>query len=271
MAIDPRTAGFRSPRAEDYPELAGYSRADAYRDAMGGGGLYLAARMTRSMDLHPGDVVLDLGCGKGESSIFLASRFGVKVVAVDLWTEAAYLASKMAARGHRLDVVPLNLDATGRLPFADGYFDSVFCMNSLSFYGGSTDFLGHLLRHLKPDGVFSVGMETLNADFTPEQLAHPPAVYSYQLPGGGDVWEGDFLRMETPNWWERLFRESGLLDVVRFGELEDATVLYEDLVLHNLEHGLEPEDTEHCIEQILWGRRNRPAKTLFALAARKKE
>jgi SAM-dependent methyltransferase len=219
LGIDPRTAGFRSPRAEDYPELAGYSRADAYRDAMGGGGLYLAARMTRLMDLHPGDVVLDLGCGKGESPIFLANRFGVKVVAVDLWTEAAYLASKMAARDHRLDVVPLNLDATGPLPFADGYFDSVFCM----------------------------------------------------LPGGGDVWEGDFLRMKTPAWWERLFRESGLLDVIQFGELEDAAVLYEDLVLHNLEHGLELEDTEHCIEQILWGRRNRPAKTLFALAARKKE
>ncbi len=86
-----------------------------YRARRPRGLCYLAARMTRSMGLQPGDVVLDLGCGKGESSISLvARRFGVKVVTVDLWIEAAYLASKMAARGHRLDVVPLNLDATGR-------------------------------------------------------------------------------------------------------------------------------------------------------------
>jgi hypothetical protein len=35
--------------------------------------------------------------------------------------------------------MPLNLDITQPLPFAEGYFDAVFCMNSLSFYGGSTE------------------------------------------------------------------------------------------------------------------------------------
>ena len=36
--------------------------------------------------LEPGMRVLDLGCGKGLSSIFLAKEFGVQVWAADLWT-----------------------------------------------------------------------------------------------------------------------------------------------------------------------------------------
>ena len=44
------------------------------------------------------------------------------------------------------------MDITGRLPFAAEYFDAIFCMNSFSFYGGSVEFLQHLLKHLKPAG-----------------------------------------------------------------------------------------------------------------------
>lgn len=33
--------------------------------------------------------ILDLGCGKGLTSIFLAKEFGVQVYATDLWITAA--------------------------------------------------------------------------------------------------------------------------------------------------------------------------------------
>src|SRR5512137_2407652 len=101
MNIDERIACLRSPDAAAYPELAGYSREEIYRDCFGGGALYLAARMVRTMTLRPGDIVLDLGCGKGETSIFLVRHFGVKVVAVDLWTPATFLNVKFTARGYR--------------------------------------------------------------------------------------------------------------------------------------------------------------------------
>jgi SAM-dependent methyltransferase len=260
----------RSPNRDHYPELGDYSRDAIYEDSMGGGALYLAAQITRGMAFQPGEIVLDLGCGRGSTSIFLARHFGVRVVAVDLWTSATFLNDKFTARGYRDQITPLHLDATGDLPFAEHYFDAIFCMNSLSFYGGSVAFLAHLLKHLKPGGTIGVGMETLSDEFTEEQIENPPEVYHYHLPGGIDVWEDDFLKMHSPPWWADLFRASGLVDEIACRELEDAAILYEDLVLYEMAHEAMAEDVERSLAQIAWGRAQHPYKTLFTLVARKK-
>jgi SAM-dependent methyltransferase len=272
MDIKEVTATYRSPNPDDYPELAGYTRDEIYEDCMGGGALYLAAQMVRTMDMQPGDIVLDLGCGKGTTSIFLAEQFGVKVVALDLWISATFLGTKFAGRGHRDRILSLNLDATEQLPFAEEYFDAIYCMNSLSFYGGSVPFLGHLLKHLKRGRIFCAGMETLNEEFAPEAYAHPPAVYNYSLPPpneGTNVWEDDFSKMHSPPWWANLFRESGLVEVLHCHELEDALVLYEDLVLYQIARDPETEDIQRSIAQLEYGRHHRPYKTLFVITARK--
>jgi SAM-dependent methyltransferase len=194
------------------------------------------------------------------------------VVAVDLWTPASFLNQKIAARGYRQRILPLHLDVTERLPFAEDYFDQIFCMNSLSFYGGSVDFLGHLLKHLKRGGRFCVGMETLNEEFSHAQRQNPPVVYNYYLPPPNDhinVWEGDFSKMHSPTWWKKLFEKSGLVRVLDCYELEDAVILYEDLVLYQIEHNLDPDDVEHSIAQIEYGYTNTPYKTLFVMTAQK--
>jgi SAM-dependent methyltransferase len=164
------------------------------------------------------------------------------------------------------------MDVTGRLPFAEEYFDSIFSMNSFSFYGGSIEFLHHLLKHLKKGGQLCIGSEVLSDEFTAEQLANPPYVYSFRLPPPNenvDVFEGDFKRQHTPQWWKSLFEGSGMLQVVDCHELEDADILYEDLVLYEHEYQVDPFDVEICLQQIEWGRHNRPRKSLFTLSARK--
>lgn len=264
-------ANYRSPNRADYPELDGYTRDEIYEGCMGGGALYLAARMARTMRLNPDDIVLDLGCGKGATSIFLVKHFGVKVIALDLWTDATSLSQKFSALGYRDRIVPLQLDVTRRLPFAHEYFDAIFCMNSLSFYGGSVEFLEHLLKHLKKGGQFAVGMETFNAEFTPQERQNPPGVFNYTRPPPDEhinVWEDDFSKMHSPPWWENLFWDSGLLKVESCHEL-DAEVLYEDLVKYQIEHNLDPADIQVSIQQIEYGRVHRPAKTLFTLTAEK--
>lgn len=260
---------FRSPDPAGYPELAGYTRAQIYDETIGGGALYLAARMVRTMDLRPGQLVLDLGCGHGATSMFLAERYRVRVIAVDLWTSATALAERFAARGFLDRIVPLNLDASQRLPFAERYFDAIFSMNSFSFYGGSVEYARRIASHLKPGGILCIGSEVLSDEFTEEQLNNPPHAYAFRLPppaGHVDVFEDDFKRQHTPGWWQNLLEAAGL-EVLDCHELEDADVLYEDLVLFEHQHGIDPFDVEICLEQIEWGRHNRPKKSLFTLTA----
>jgi SAM-dependent methyltransferase len=263
---------FRAPDRDQYPELRGYSRDECYQDFFGGGGLYLAVRMLRTLRLLPDNIVLDLGCGKGATSIFMAKHFGVQVTALDLWTSADFLGEKFKAQGVRNRITPIQMDATQPLPFPENYFDTIFCMNSFNFYGGSLDFIGHLVKHLKPGGRLCIGSEVLSAEFTEEQMNRPPLVYSFKLPAPNehvDVFEDDFKKQHTPEWWCNLFQSSGLVEVEVCQELEDADVLYEELVRYEHEHVIDPFDVQVCLDQIEWGLANQPRKTLFVLTAKK--
>jgi SAM-dependent methyltransferase len=239
---------------------------------MGGGGAYLATRIARTMRLGAGDIVLDLGCGKGAASLLLAKHFGAHVIAVDLWTPATFLHQKFTKRGYRGRIVPLHLDVTAELPFAEEYFDAVFCMNSFNFYGDNVEFLHHLLRHVKPGGQLCIGSEVLAEEFSEEQLQNPPEVYSFRLPPPNehvDVFEEDFKRQHSPGWWRDLFEHSGLLEVECCEELDDAALLYQEMVRYEYEHDLDPFDVEICLAQMEWERTNRPQRSLFVLAAHK--
>ena len=51
--------------------------------------LWLSEWLAAAMDLRPGMRVLDLGCGRAASSIFLRREFGAQVWATDLWFSAS--------------------------------------------------------------------------------------------------------------------------------------------------------------------------------------
>jgi SAM-dependent methyltransferase len=270
--IEKILSSFRAPDRAQYPELNGYSRDECYQDFFGGGGLYLAINMLRTVRLKSNDVVLDLGCGKGATSVFLAKHYGVRLVALDLWTSAEFLNEKFTAGGYSDRISAIQMDATQPLPFPENHFDAIFCMNSFNFYGGSLDFLKHLLRHLKPGGRLCVGSEALSTEFTAEQIANPPCVYAFKLPPPNEhvnVFEDDFKKQHTPGWWKELFQSSGLLNVEYCHELEDADVIYEELVRYEYEYDIDPFDVQVCLDQIEWGWTHQPRKTLFVLTASK--
>src|SRR5438477_7109167 len=80
MASDERLLSERFPRSSSYhPEWV-------LANASGGANaLWLAEWLTTALELRPGMRVLDLGCGRAASSIFLRREFGVQVWATDLW------------------------------------------------------------------------------------------------------------------------------------------------------------------------------------------
>ncbi len=84
MDSDESLASERFLRSSKYhPEwvLAGVSG--------GANPLWMTEWLAEALDLRPGMRVLDLGCGKAVSSIFLRREFGVQVWATDLWFSAS--------------------------------------------------------------------------------------------------------------------------------------------------------------------------------------
>ena len=79
-ACNRRHAGFFACHAFQYRGIAASSRYHpewVIANGAGANALWLAEWLAEKMDLRPGMRVLDLGCGKATSAIFLAREFGV--------------------------------------------------------------------------------------------------------------------------------------------------------------------------------------------------
>ena len=261
-------SSFRRLDPDDYPEVGSYSLDEIYGhgDNMAPGSLYLASRIARSLNLRRGDRVLDLACGKGDSSIYLAKNFGVSVVCFDAWTSATYLSRKFEAAGLGSTVFPLDLDATQELPFPDDYFQAFFCMQALHSFGTDPDVVRRLLGHLEPGGRFGIGGTCF------DQEPDEPLPEVFQETAGWDAEDRDY---HSPPWWAALFEETRLVDVLRCEELDDGLVMWEDDVLYSGKRagwgGGWFAKSKWLIDQLVFSRNHRPCLTHYIATVEKKD
>src|SRR5262252_4571419 len=117
--------------------------------------LWLTEWLTAELDLRPGQRVLDLGCGRASSSIFLRREFAVQVWATDLWFSAAENIQRIRDAGVEDGVFPLHADARS-LPFAPEFFDAIVCIDSFPYFGTDALYLNYLAQFVKPGGPIGV-------------------------------------------------------------------------------------------------------------------
>jgi cyclopropane fatty-acyl-phospholipid synthase-like methyltransferase len=187
-------------RPERYPRSSAYDPSWLRDLDMGPHPLWQLEDLLPQLRLQPRQRVLDLGCGKGATSVFLAREADVDVVAVDLWTPEAELRSVVAAAGAADRVTVRQADARD-LPFADHEFDAVVSIDAFEYFGTDVQFLPALLRVLRPGGRIGISTPALRVD--PYQSPPPAAVTA--LVG----WEA--AAWHAPEWWQRHWELTGLV------------------------------------------------------------
>jgi cyclopropane fatty-acyl-phospholipid synthase-like methyltransferase len=122
---------------------------------MGLNPLWLTEWLCEKTPLTPGLRVLDLGCGKALSSIFLAKEYGVQVWAADLWIEPTENYERIRQAGVEDLVFPIHAEAR-TLPFAEGYFDAILCTDAFIYFGTDDLYLDYLHQFVKPGGRIGI-------------------------------------------------------------------------------------------------------------------
>ena len=162
---------------------------------MGPNAWLIAKELTANLPLKRGMRVLDLGCGKGLTSVFLAEKFGVQVFSVDLWITATENYNRFKKAKVSDLVIPLQLDAL-QLPFAEGFFDAVVSVDAYHYFGNNDLYFKTTLKPiLKEDAIVAIafpGMKYEVQNNIPEEMK--------------PLWDEEALEMwHSIDWWKRKF------------------------------------------------------------------
>ncbi|HYS47605.1 MAG TPA: methyltransferase domain-containing protein, partial [Xanthobacteraceae bacterium] len=94
--------------------------------------------------------VLDVGCGIGGPSRYLASTFGCQVTGLDLTQEFVALAAMLAQRTRLADKVTYRQGNALAMPFPDASFDLVWSQNAAMNIADRDRLYGEMRRVLAP-------------------------------------------------------------------------------------------------------------------------
>lgn len=211
MNLDKRLLSERFPRASKYHPDWVIANASG-----GANALWLAEWLAESMELRPGMRVLDLGCGRAMSSIFLHREFGVQVWATDLWFNASENMQRIRDAGADGGVFPIHADARV-LPYAAEFFDAIVCIDSFIYYGTDDLYLNSLARFVKPGGLVGIagaGLMQELEDVVPEHLR--------------EWWTPELWCLHSAGWWRRHWERTALMEIVQADTLPDGWQLWRD-------------------------------------------
>jgi SAM-dependent methyltransferase len=211
MTPGERLATVRFPRSSTYhPEwvLAGASG--------GANPLWLAEWLAEALDLKPGMRILDLGCGRALSSIFLRREFDVQVWAVDLWFDPSENLQRARDAGVADGLFPIRADARG-LPFAAEFFDVIASIDAFPYYGTDDLYISDLARFVRPGGTVAIAGSGLVHEIdgpVPEHLR--------------EWWTPDLRALHSAAWWRRHWERADILDIGTSDTLPDGWRFWSD-------------------------------------------
>ena len=189
----------------------------------------LASHFTITKDMR----ILDLGCGMGLSSLYLVQEYGAEVFATDLWIEPTENYERFQSLGVADKIVPLMIDATQPLPFAERYFDAIISVGAYNMFGENEEMLPKLISYVKKGGHIAVSIPGLKYDFGDNV---PPEMQQF--------WDApDVARtVRGIEWWKDLWSKAEGIEIVSISEMACHDIAWEEYLA-----SLNP-----CVEDDKW-------------------
>ena len=199
---------------EQFPMSYKYDPIWMCENEMGPSSVWLTEFLTQEMELKPGMRVLDMGCGKAMSSIFLAKEFGVQVWANDLWISPTDNWKRIQETGVEDVVFPIQAEAHS-LPYAEEFFDAIVSLDSYHYYGTDEMYFLHFIKLLKRNGQIGIVVPGLLKEFeagVPESLK--------------EHWDSEWYTFHSPEWWKNHWGKTGLVEIEVADSLSDGWALW---------------------------------------------
>lgn len=192
-----------------YSKSAKYDKKFIKEGMMGPNSMKILEELMKGTTLTSDMRVLDLGCGRGLTSIFLAKEFGVQVFATDLWITATDNYNGFKEMGLENRIIPIHADAT-QLPFADEYFDAIISVDAYHYFGNNNQYFDTYLAPLiKKGGTIAIaipGMKNEIIGQIPEEMK--------------PYWSEEALATwHSCNWWKQIFEQAENIDIGSIREM----------------------------------------------------
>lgn len=186
-----------------FPLSENYDKSWIKKNSMGENVLYNLESLCEVIEFKEGMRVLDLGCGKAASAIFLAKEFGVEVWAVDQFIPPSENYERVKEMNCEHSVYPLKLNAK-ELPFPPHFFDAIISVDSYMYFGTDEKFTPYISQFLKPGGVIGI----VDMCFSKE-INYLAEVPEFMRGHFQDKW----YFVHSLEWWVKLWNKTGHLKI----------------------------------------------------------
>ena len=145
-------ANYGNFQTEIYEEI----RREAFGEDIGQNSWLTAAEQDKFLswlDLSSGKILLDVACGAGGPALRIAATSGASVVGIDVHEQGISTARSLAGkRGLDRTADFQVVDATQPIPFPDGSFDAITCIDAINHLPNRSRVIADWARLLKPGG-----------------------------------------------------------------------------------------------------------------------
>ncbi|NLM49736.1 MAG: class I SAM-dependent methyltransferase [Clostridiaceae bacterium] len=152
------------------------------------------------------DIILDLSCGTGLSSLVIAKETGARVFANDLWIREEENKKRFSEWGIYGQVIPFCADANN-LSFDKGQFKALISIDSYHYFAGKEGFFQEkILPFMKDGGVILIAIPGLKEEYSDKGnlLSDWLGDEAYMFKSA-KCWEkliGSHCRIKTLKTWE---------------------------------------------------------------------